>query len=54
MNERLLYHRVIVSGVLRDAQTSVSRSHKSVQTFGCVLGSDRTSQRIGELEGNGY
>ena len=40
-NERLSHHRVVL-GVLRDAQTSASRSHKSVQTFVCVMmiGSD--------------
>ena len=43
MNERVPHHRV-VSGVLRDTQTSASRSHTSVQTLGCVLGSDE--QRV--------
>ena len=41
MNERVSHHRV-VSDVLRDAQTSASRSHKSVKTL------------EEELESNGY
>ena len=52
MNERVPHHRV-VSGVLRDAQTPASRSHKSVQTLGCVSDSDRTP-RTRELKSNGY
>ena len=44
-NERLSHHRVVL-GVLRDAQTSASRSHKSVQTLWCVLKSDE--QRVTE------
>ena len=35
MNERASHHRV-VPGVRRDAQTSASRSHTSVQTLGCA------------------
>ena len=38
-NEPLSHHRVVLS-VLRDAQTSASRSHKSVQSLWCVLESD--------------
>ena len=45
MNERVSHHRV-VSGVLRDAQTSAYRSHKRVQTLWCVLESDE--QRVTE------
>ena len=52
MNERVSHHRV-VSGVPRDAQTPASRSHKSVQTLGCVI-SLFVPQRTGELESNGY
>ena len=37
VNNRVPHHRV-VSGVLKDAQTSPSRSHKSVQSLGCVSG----------------
>ena len=43
VNERVSHHRVVL-GVLRDAQTSASRSHKSVQTLVCVIGSDE--QRV--------
>ena len=43
VNERVPHHRV-VSGVPRDAQTSASRSHESVQTLVCVIGSDE--QRV--------
>ena len=52
VNERVSHHRV-VSGVPRDAQTPASRSHKSVQTLGCVI-SLFVPQRTGELESNGY
>ena len=45
MNERVDHHRV-ASGVHRDAQTSASRSHKSVQTLWCVLELDE--QRVTE------
>ena len=45
MNERVSHHRV-ASGVHRDAQTSASRSHKSVQTLWCVLELDE--QRVTE------
>ena len=45
VNERVPHHRV-VSGVVRDAQTSASRSHTRVQSLGCVLGSDE--QRVTE------
>ena len=45
VNERVLHNRV-VSGVLRDAQTSASRSHTRVQSLGCVLGSGE--QRVTE------
>jgi hypothetical protein len=34
-NERMPHHLVVL-GVLRDAQTSASRSHKSVQTLECA------------------
>ena len=44
-NERMSHHRVVL-GVLRDVQTSASRSHKSVQTLWCVLKSDE--QRVTE------
>ena len=43
VNERVSHHRVVL-GVLRDAQTSASQSHKSVQTLVCVIGSD--DQRV--------
>ena len=43
VNERVSHRRVVL-GVLRDAQTSASRSHKSVQTLVCVIGSDE--QRV--------
>ena len=43
MNELVPHHRV-VSGVPRDAQTSASWPHKSVQTLVCVIGSDE--QRV--------
>ena len=52
MNERVSHHRV-VSCLPRDAQTPASRSHKSVQTLGCVI-SLFVPQRTGELESNGY
>ena len=45
VNERVSYHRVVL-GVLRDAQTSASRSHKSVQTLVCVIGSDRMTREL--------
>ena len=45
VNERVSHHLVVL-GVLRDTQTSASRSHKSVQTLVCVLGSD--DQRVTE------
>ena len=53
MNEWASHHRV-VPGVRRDAQTSASRSHTSVQTLGCARVARCTSQRTAELEGNGY
>ena len=43
VNERVSQHRVVL-GVLRDAQTSASRSHTGVQTLVCVIGSDE--QRV--------
>ena len=54
MNERVPHHRV-VSDVLRDAQTSASRSHKSVQTLVCVIGS-AVEQRVTDTRArsNGY
>ena len=48
VNERVPHHRV-VSGVVRDAQTSASRSHTRVQTLGCVLGSDNALSRVSPL-----
>ena len=45
VNERVSHHRVVL-GVLRDAQTTASRSHNSVQTLWCVLKSDE--QRVTE------
>ena len=53
MNERASHHRV-VQDVRRDAQTSASRSHTSVQTLGCARVAMQHSQRTAELEGNGY
>ena len=56
MNERLCYHRVVLS-VPRDAQPPVSWSHTSVQPLGCVLaqlGSDEY-RRVPETSlNNGY
>ena len=43
MNERVSHHRV-VPDVPRDTQTSACRSHESVQTLVCVIGSDE--QRV--------
>ena len=45
MNEQVSHHRV-VPGVRRDTHTSVPRSHESVQTLVCVIGSDE--QRVTE------
>jgi hypothetical protein len=45
VNERMSHHRV-ESDVLRDAQTSASRSHTSVHILWCVLASDE--QRVTE------
>jgi hypothetical protein len=57
MNERATHHRV-VPGLRRDAQTSASRSHASVQSADPWVCSGRdapeTSQRTAELESNGY
>ena len=43
MNKLVPHHRA-VSGVPRDTQTSACRSHESVQTLVCVIGSDE--QRV--------
>ena len=45
VNELVPHHRV-VSGVVRDAQTSALWSHTRVQSLGCVLGSGE--QRVTE------
>ena len=45
VNERVSHHRVVL-GVLRDAQTSASQWHKSVQTLVCVIGLDEQSSEV--------